>query len=125
MPEKTSKELYDEKMQLLERQQKKLRDNYNTLEDELNQDYYVERLKSISSIRYAIRPEETIKDYMPRLLAYMDVSEQNDYDRHKGWYTHTKDPRGCVSCEPHIMCRYLTLIIAYYSKKYPTSKPSA
>ena len=113
------KSFYDKTMEQLEREQKKLRDNYNTLDEEINRNYYSKRLRSLGSLRYAMGQDEKFQDYIVRLKAYFEVESQQNYDRHKNWYTHTGDPRGCCFCDPNTMVAYCIMLLSDIAKKYP------
>ncbi len=117
--------LYNREMEKLERQQKGLRDNYNT--EELNQNIndYMRVLNAEGSNVYAIRKQETFANWIIRMETFVDLAHTKNWKIHviigvRGhpWHTHSS-PNGCFMCDDSTMIRYLYSILGQISIKYP------
>ncbi len=88
-------------MEQLERQQKGLRDQYNTEENKYQEEDYTRVLKT--DLDFAPKSGESISSYAKKCIIYAKMNAKKNIQTHingpKGaWYTH-RNPAGCYSCE--------------------------
>ncbi len=116
-------------MEKLERQQRGLRDQYNT--DQLNQNLheYLNIANSDKHLIYAIQGDETLKEYLTKLDIHVDLAKTKNWRIHvligvrgKPWYTHSSPDR-CFMCQDNEMIAYLTNLLHLIASKYPDIKP--
>ncbi len=109
-----------------ERQQKFLRDQYNTIEKyDAMEDY--QRIVKQSNLDYAIRVSENLENYLPRLQIHVEFNAKKNIKSHiqapKGcWYTH-KSPLGCFMCDDMNMIFYMLNLLKTLAKHQPEYIP--
>ncbi len=111
----------NEMLERLEQQQKQLRDQYNSLENEFHEEDFNKIIKA--DVDYSPREGESLISYVSRLLVFVQFADKKNIKTHingpKGaWYTH-RNPQGCYSCEDVNLRHVMLSVIGYYAKKYP------
>lgn len=115
-------------MERLEREQRNLHDQHNTLDERVNVDEYVRIIKANAS-RFKMRPSMSLQEISSQLLYIVETAAEKNIKTHincKGgcWYTHLdKNGYGCFMCEDLYLSKYLHSIIQYLASKYPSSRP--
>ncbi len=96
-------------------------DQYNTL-NPLDITQYKRQVQQ-STLKYAARDGETLKQFTAKLELYMNLGlEKNErihIDPPKGaWYQH-RNPAGCFCCEDQNMIHYIFNILQILAHQYP------
>ncbi len=113
---------YEDEIRKLELQQKGLKDQYNTLDE--NQDLgNTPSYKPTPSLPYSPSLNETLENYYEKLKIYRKINYGKNTMAHitppKGaWYTH-RSPLGCFMCEDQQMINVMLEVIHILSKRYP------
>ncbi len=113
---------YDKEMARLEREQEKLRDNYNS--ENVGYDEYEYNKIINSSLPYAPKHHQKIIDWLNELIIYQKIAATKNMKTHiypptgKTWHTH-KHPLGCFMCEDMQFINVLTSVIKSLSKAHP------
>lgn len=122
----SDKTQFQKEMEILERQQAGLRDNYNQEHLEFNEHEYVRKLRAGSMLKYGLASGEPLGKYYYRLRAHIDISADKNINTHvknggRGcWFTHSdKFGVGCFMCEDLNLIHYLASIVGYFANKYP------
>ncbi len=119
----------EEDKKYLERQDRyfnSLRDQYNTSEKYDAMADHKRIVYSTQSLTYAIRPMETISDYVNRLSLHIEIMQNTNTSIHveapKGcWYTH-KSPT-CFMCADRNCYTYLLNLLKTIAEIHPTTVP--
>jgi len=111
---------YNKTMEQLERQQKGLHDQYNSLENKFEPEDYTKVLKA--DLEFAPKYGENILDYAKKLPIYRDTNAKKNIQTHingpKGaWYTH-RNPAGCFACEDTNLINILVDVIMILSNRH-------
>ncbi len=113
-------------MENLERQQRGLRDNYNT--ETLNQNLheYVRIANADKDLIYAFKGGETLEEYLKTLTIHIDLAKTKNWRIHvligvrgKPWYTHSSPDR-CFMCQDSEMIAYLLNLLHLIAQKDPS-----
>ncbi len=113
---------YEDEIRKLEIQQKGLKDQYNTLDE--NQDLgNTKSYVPTPSLAYAPIKNETLESFFEKLKIYRKINYEKNTKAHitppKGaWYTH-RSPLGCFMCEDQQMINVMLEIIQILSQRYP------
>ncbi len=120
-----AEELYNKEMEKLERQQRELRDRYNTLEAAQQEEDFKNVINTTNTLDYAIRKGETLEQYLTRLNIYRDLAHKKNWKIHvvigahgKPWYTH-KSANGCFMCEDTNLISYMYNLLLAIAAKHP------
>lgn len=113
-------------MEKLEKQQRIMRNQYETENAEFNDYEYVRKLRTSRNLSYGITHNETISQWYPRMKAETDMGLKKNARTHvwnngKGcWFTHEdKFGVGCFMCEDCNRQSYMMSVIEYFVNKYP------
>ncbi len=114
---------YEDEIRKLELQSKNLKDNYNTLDANLD----ITKTNSYvptPSLPYAPSKNETLKLYYEKLKIYRkinyDVNTKCHITTPKGpWYSH-RAPQGCFMCADQMMINIMLEVIRILSLRHPT-----
>ncbi len=121
-PGSVNEETYIQKeLRRLEMQQKALRDNYNTLDEQSQEISY--NITSTDPESRKPHPKETLAEYASRLSFIVHHQATVNTKTHvtngkKVWYTH-RNPMGCFMCKDNELLAILLQTITHLSIKYP------
>ncbi len=120
------KAIYDAEMEKLERQQRGLRDMYNTVDLTKDLNDYQRISNSQNTKPYVIKKGETLEEYVKKLEIFVDLAHTKNWKIHvligvRGhpWHTHS-DASGCFMCDDSSMIHYLYGILGQIAIKYPS-----
>ncbi len=111
---------YNKTMEQLERQQRGLHDQYNSLENKFEEEDYLKVLKA--DLEFAPKAGENILHYANKLPQYKNSNAKKNIQTHingpKGaWYTH-RNPAGCFACEDTNLIAILTDVILIMANRH-------
>ncbi len=120
MDNKDEKEMQDY-LERQERQQKFLRDQYNSLDNPYNEDDYKRILHA--DLEFSPKPHQTWESYAAAIIIYAKMNAKKNIQTHingpKGaWYTH-RNPAGCFACEDSNLISVLVQTINLMAQTYP------
>jgi len=112
---------YNKTMEQLERQQKGLRDQYNTEDNKFEEEDYSRVLRA--DLEFAPKSNENISSYAKKVIIYAQLQAKKNIQTHingpKGaWYTH-RNPAGCFACEDTNLIAILTDVLQLLALKHP------
>jgi len=115
-------------LERLERQQKMLHDQYNTIDEITPRDEYTRIIKANLS-KFHLLPSMSLVQIVDRLEFIVEQASSKNIRTHiscagGAWYTH-KDKRGygCFMCEDLYLIKFLLSLVQYLAKIYPKSSP--
>ncbi len=111
---------YNRTMEKLERQQRGLRDQYNTLDNKFEEEDYTRVLKT--DLEFSPKIGENILSYAKKLIIYAEHNAKKNIQTHingpKGaWYTH-RNPAGCFACEDTNLIAIMIDVIMIMAHKH-------
>lgn len=111
------KAIEDAMMEKLEREQRGLHDQYNTLTEKEDLNDYRRLINTPNQQDYALRTGETLEKWATRLQEHVEFANKKNYKIHviigtrgHAWYTH-KSSNGCFMCEDTQFLLYLLSVI--------------
>ncbi len=105
----------------LEMQQKALRDNYNTLDEQSSEISY--NITSTDPESRKPHPKESLSTYVARVTFIQNHQRTVNTKTHitngkKVWYTH-RNPMGCFMCKDHELIAILVATLRHIALSYP------
>ncbi len=103
-------------MERLEREQKNLKNQYETEQEQTDRND-VEHLLN-SSLKYTPQNHQTYETYYQELITHVKYADDKNRKAHiegkRAWYTH-RSPLGCFMCEDialrHVMLRVIQIMV--------------
>ncbi len=116
-------DIYNKEMEKLERQQKELRDNYNTLDAPYNLDDYEAILKA--DLDFTPKKGQTWKSYAEQIAIYVKINAKKSIKIHitnpkRPWYTHRSG--NCFMCEDMNLIKVFHDTINLMAKTSPDNR---
>jgi len=110
-------------LERLERQQKYLRDQYNTLDNPFDENDYKSVLHA--DLEFSPKPRMQWKTYAENFKIYAQANAKKNIQTHingpKGaWYTH-RNPAGCFACEDTNLISVASNVLSLNADLYPTN----
>ncbi len=116
---------FNKEMEALERQQRNLRDQYNTLEKNRDLDDYKRIINASDTADYALKKGQQLKSWTDRLDVHVEKANALNWKIHviigshgKPFYSH-KNPNGCFMCDDANLIKYLLSVLQHIANKYP------
>ncbi len=117
-------EFYDKEMERLERQQKGLRDQYNALDNPIEEADY----KKVINADLEFAPKRGVSwiEYAKEIEIYVKMQAKKNIQTHingpKGaWYTH-RNPAGCFACESMNLENVMKNVLRCMAEAHPDDK---
>ncbi len=112
---------FDKELDKLEKQQKGLHDQYNTLDNPID----VKKAERVlnSNLKYAPQLHQTWQQYVQELETHVKYADEKNTQSHingtrGAWYTH-RSPLGCFMCEDIALRHVMLQVLQLMAKQYP------